>query len=47
VMTKDTVGKYFKPGSDEPIGLPPLAPEDQYLIKTGVLQKFHNIEGLK
>ena len=47
VMTKDTVGKYFKAGSDEPIGLPPLAAEDQYLIKTGVLQKFHNIEGLK
>jgi ribose transport system substrate-binding protein len=46
VMTKDTVDKYFKVGSDAPIGLPPLAPEDQYLVKTGVLQKFHNIQGL-
>jgi ribose transport system substrate-binding protein len=46
VMTKDTVGKYFNPGSDSPISLPPLAPEDQYLVKTGVLQKFHNIQGL-
>jgi ribose transport system substrate-binding protein len=46
VMTKETVGKYFKPGQDQPIGLPPLAPEDQYLVKTGVLQKFHNIQGL-
>ena len=46
VMTKDTVGKYFNPGSDEPISLPPLAQEDQYLVQTGVLQKFHNIQGL-
>jgi ribose transport system substrate-binding protein len=46
VMTKDTVDKYFKVGSDAPIGLPSLAPEDQYLVKTGVLQKFHNIQGL-
>jgi ribose transport system substrate-binding protein len=46
VMTKDTVDKYFKVGSDAPIGLPALAPEDQYLVKTGVLQKFHNIQGL-
>jgi ribose transport system substrate-binding protein len=46
VMTKDTVAKYFKVGSDAPIGLPPLASEDQYLVKTGVLQKFHNIQGL-
>ena len=46
VMTKDTVGKYFKPGSNTPIGLPPLAPEDQYLLKTGVLQRFHNIPGV-
>jgi len=46
VMTKDTVGKYFKPGSNRPIGLPPLAPEDQYLLKTGVLQRFHNIPGV-
>ncbi|MDQ6899399.1 MAG: substrate-binding domain-containing protein [Actinomycetota bacterium] len=46
VMTKDTVSKYFKPGSDQPIALPPLSPEDQYLKDAGILQKFHNIQGL-
>jgi ribose transport system substrate-binding protein len=46
VMTKDTVSKYFNPGSDAPISLPPLAPEDRYLAATGVLQKFHNVQGL-
>ncbi len=46
VMTKDTVGKYFNPGSDQPISLPSLSSEDQYLVSTGILQKFHNIQGL-
>lgn len=46
VMTKDTVDKYFKPGSDQPISLPTLAPEDQYLKDVGILQKFNNIQGL-
>ena len=46
VMTKDTVDKYFKAGSDQPISLPALSPEDQYLKDVGVLQKFHNIQGL-
>jgi ribose transport system substrate-binding protein len=46
VMTKDSVDTYFKPGSDQPLSLPPLAPEDQYLKDVGVLQKFHNIQGM-
>lgn len=46
VMTKDTVDKYFKVGSDQPISLPPLSSEDQYLKDVGILQKFHNIQGL-
>lgn len=46
VMSKDTVGQYFNAGSDSPLALPPLSAEDQYLAKTGVLQKFHNVQGL-
>jgi len=46
VMTKDTIDKYFKPGSDQPLSLPALSSEDQYLKGVGILQKFHNIQGL-
>jgi len=46
VMTKDTVDRYFKPGSAQPLSLPPLSAEDQYLKDVGVLQKFHNVQGL-
>lgn len=42
IVTKATVATYFRPGSDVASVLPPLAPEDQYLAKTGVLQRFPN-----
>lgn len=46
VITKDNVDKYYKPGGAKVKMLPPLAKEDQYLAKTGVLQKFKNVSGL-
>lgn len=45
VLTKETVDKYY--GADGKVKLlPPLVPENMYLKDTGVLQKFHNVEGL-
>jgi ribose transport system substrate-binding protein len=47
VLTKANVNNYYSHGSNpEPTSLPPLAPQDSFLLKTGVLQKFHNIKGL-
>lgn len=45
VVTKDNVDEYFKPGTAELIKMPPLPKESQYLLKTGVLQRFGNLEG--
>jgi ribose transport system substrate-binding protein len=42
IVTKGNVSKYFAAGSDAASVLPPLAPQDQYLAKTGVLQHFAN-----
>lgn len=47
VVTKDNVDKYFKPGTAELIQMPPLPKISKYLEKTGVLQKYGNVEGLK
>jgi ribose transport system substrate-binding protein len=45
VLTKQTVDKYYDAAGKVKL-LPPLVPENEYLKDTGVLQKFHNIEGL-
>jgi ribose transport system substrate-binding protein len=45
VLTRQTVDKYYDADGKVKL-LPPLVPENAYLKDTGVLQKFHNIEGL-
>jgi ribose transport system substrate-binding protein len=45
VLSKQTVARYYGNG-DTPIVSPPLPAVDQYLVKTGILQKFHNVPGL-
>jgi ribose transport system substrate-binding protein len=45
VLTRETVDKYYDANGKVKL-LPPLVPENSYLKDTGVLQKFHNIEGL-
>ena len=39
VISKQTVSKYYGNG-DTAIQSPPLAPQDQYLLQSGILQKF-------
>ncbi|WP_227938351.1 sugar ABC transporter substrate-binding protein [Alkalihalobacillus deserti] len=46
VLTKKNVEEYYN-GGYEPVVLPELPEQNQYLIETGVLQKFNNIEGLE
>ena len=45
ILTKDTVDKYYDPAGKVKL-LPPLVPENAYLKDTGILQMFHNVEGL-
>ena len=45
ILTKETVDKYYDADGKVKL-LPPLVPENLYLKDTGVLQRFHNIEGL-
>lgn len=45
VLTKETVDKYYDADGKVKM-LPPLVAENMYLKETGVLQKFHNVEGL-
>ena len=45
VLTRQTVDKYYDADGKVKL-LPPLVPENAYLKDTGVLQKFHNVEGL-
>jgi ribose transport system substrate-binding protein len=45
ILTKETVDKYYDAAGKVKL-LPPLVPENLYLKDTGVLQKFHNIDGL-
>jgi ribose transport system substrate-binding protein len=47
VLTKENVNKYFKPGTTKLILMPPLPKPSQYLVKTGVLQKFGNVAGAR
>jgi ribose transport system substrate-binding protein len=44
-LTKDNVDTYYN-SSNAIILLPPLAANAQYLKQTGILQKFHNVQGL-
>ena len=46
IITKSNVGKYFAANGSVK-EFPPLGPEDAYLVKTGLIQKFHNVEGMK
>jgi ribose transport system substrate-binding protein len=46
VLTKASVDKYYD-ANGKVILLPPLVLENQYLARTGVLQRFGNVEGLK
>jgi ribose transport system substrate-binding protein len=46
ILTKSNVAKYFGSSNTTPRLLSPLPATDDYLVKYGVLQKFHNIEGL-
>lgn len=46
VITKAEVDKYYGASGTSAILLPPVPSQDRYLIKLGILQKFHNIEGL-
>lgn len=45
VVTKENVDKYFKPDSADVLIMPSLPKESEYLLKTGILQKFGNVEG--
>ncbi len=44
MLTKDNIDTYY--GSDNKVKLLPFPPEAQYLVQTGVLQKFHNVQGV-
>ena len=46
VLSKQTVAKYYGKGV-HPIVSPPLATVDRYLVKSGILQQFHNVPGVK
>lgn len=46
VITKSNVAKYFGSSNTTPVLLSAIPSEDNYLLSTGVLQKFHNIAGL-
>lgn len=45
VVTKDNVDTYFRPGTADLIKMPALPKDSQYLLKTGILQQFGNVEG--
>ncbi len=45
ILTKDNVEKYYDAAGKVKL-LPPLVPDNQYLAATGILQNFHNVEGL-
>ena len=44
MLTKDNIDTYYT--ADGKTKLLPMPPEAQYLVQTGVLQKFHNVQGL-
>jgi len=46
VFTKANLSQYYAPGSTTVKKLPALSAADEYLAKTGVLQKFGNVTGV-
>lgn len=44
MLTKQNIDTYYT--SDGKVKLIPFPPEDQYLVQTGILQKFHNVQGV-
>lgn len=46
ILTKKNVNKFFKKNGKVKI-FPKLVKADHYLLKTGVLQKLHNVKGIK
>jgi ribose transport system substrate-binding protein len=44
MLTKANIDTYYT--SDNKVKLLPFPPEDQYLVQTGILQKFHNVQGV-
>jgi ribose transport system substrate-binding protein len=44
VLSKDNVDQYYN--GTTPKAVPPLPSQDQYLVQTGILQKFGNIPGV-
>lgn len=47
VITKDNLTKYFGSSNSTPRMLSGIPNGDKYLLSTGILQKFHNIEGVR
>lgn len=47
VISKKQVDKYYGRTGTTPKLLPAISPKDKYLLKLGILQKFHNILGVK
>lgn len=45
VMTPQNVNKYFTTGTDKLISMPALPKSSTYLLKTGILQRYHNVQG--
>lgn len=46
ILTKKNVNTYFKANGDVKV-FPHLVKADNYLLRTGVLQKLHNVQGIK
>jgi ribose transport system substrate-binding protein len=44
MLTKQNIDTYYT--SDGKVKLLPFPPEDQYLVQTGILQKFKNVQGV-
>jgi ribose transport system substrate-binding protein len=44
MLTKQNIDTYYT--SDGKVKLIPFPSEDQYLVQTGILQKFHNVQGV-
>ncbi len=47
VITKSNLEQYFGSSNSTPRMLSGIPNDDKYLLSTGVLQKFHNIEGVQ
>jgi ribose transport system substrate-binding protein len=44
MLTKDNIDTYYS--ADGKTKLLPMPAEAQYLVQTGILQKFHNVQGV-